>query len=184
MVREAGQLQVGKHEGKGATGGNGKGGGGGGGRGNDPAGKSSNGGPQLQQQALVGRDVDDLIMEEREQDILRLNRDVALVNEMFKYVHAVVHYSNTTLFSSAIQYIYILYIITRSLTYSLLFCFTYSYLYRLTSHACRDMAEIIDKQGEMVQEIHASTEASRDRAEVGLDEVKKAADYQPVCIIS
>ena len=48
----------------------------------------------------------------------------------------------------------------------------------------RDMAEIIDKQGEMVEEIHASTEASRERAEVGLEEVKKAADYQPVCIIS
>lgn len=46
------------------------------------------------------------------------------------------------------------------------------------------MAEIIDKQGELVEEIHESTEASRERAEVGLNEVKKAAEYQPVCVIS
>lgn len=76
MVREAGQLQVGKHE----AGGSAKAG--------SSRNKDSNNdvnptGPQLQQM-MVGRDVDDLIMEEREQDIMRLNRDVALVNEMFK----------------------------------------------------------------------------------------------------
>ena len=82
MVREAGQLQVGKHDTKGINGS----------KGNDSrennnsSGKSSAKGGPILQQALVGRDVDDLIMEEREQDIMRLNRDVVLVNEMFKYV--------------------------------------------------------------------------------------------------
>lgn len=46
------------------------------------------------------------------------------------------------------------------------------------------MAEIIDKQGVLVEEIHQSTEASRERAEAGLEEVKKAAEYQPVCVVS
>ena len=57
-----------------------------------------------------------------------------------------------------------------------------TYTSLLTSR--RDMAEIVDKQGELVEEIHTSTEASRERAEVGLEEVKKAADLQPVCIVS
>lgn len=81
MIREAGQLQVGKHETGSGTGASR----------NQRSGASDTHtstqvpkGPQLQQM-MVGRDVDDLIMEEREQDILRLNRDVALVNEMFKY---------------------------------------------------------------------------------------------------
>ena len=41
--------------------------------------------PKLMQAVVVGQDVDELIMAEREQDILRLNRDISLVNEMFKY---------------------------------------------------------------------------------------------------
>lgn len=128
MVRESGQLQVGKHDasvsGNAAAGNRNKSAGG------TASGQQANREPQLTQM-MVGRDVDDLIMEEREQDIMRLNRDVALVNEMFK-----------------------------------------------------DMAEIIEKQGELVEEIHESTEASRARAEGGLEEVKKAAEYQPVCVIS
>ena len=79
MIRESSQLQIGKPN---SSGGNNKARGS---RANEDNGSGSNkrNGPQLQQ-ALVGREVDDLIMEEREQDILRLNRDVALVNEMFK----------------------------------------------------------------------------------------------------
>ncbi len=46
------------------------------------------------------------------------------------------------------------------------------------------MAEIIDKQGVMIEEIHEATEDSRKRAEDGLTQVTQAADYQPVCIIS
>ena len=77
MVREAGQLQVGKHDSGGNAGAS---------RAKNSGGNVNSQptkGPQLQQM-MVGRDVDDLIMEEREQDIMRLNRDVALVNEMFK----------------------------------------------------------------------------------------------------
>ena len=50
---------------------------------------------QTQQQmtlkpVLSGREVDDAIMEERERDILKMNQDLALVNEMFKYdIHIV-----------------------------------------------------------------------------------------------
>jgi len=45
--------------------------------------------PPSQQQmvlkpVLSGREVDDAIMEERERDILKMNQDLALVNEMFK----------------------------------------------------------------------------------------------------
>ncbi len=46
------------------------------------------------------------------------------------------------------------------------------------------MADIIEKQGVMIEEIHTSTEESRVRAEAGLEQVKEAATYQPVCVIS
>lgn len=39
---------------------------------------------QLQFQALKGQDVDEMILEERDRDIKRINGDIVLVNEMFK----------------------------------------------------------------------------------------------------
>lgn len=120
MIRESGQLKVGNNPSGGESRSKNS---------RDTSQADRNDAPRLQ--ALVARDVDDLIMEEREQDILRLNRDVALVNEMYK-----------------------------------------------------DMAEIIEKQGVVIEEIHTSTEQSRERAEEGLNQVKKAAELQPVCTIS
>ena len=74
VVREAAQLRVGKNTTADAKGTKNR----------EEVDKKSSGHQFVQVQALVERDVDDLILEEREQDILRLNRDVALVNEMFK----------------------------------------------------------------------------------------------------
>jgi t-SNARE complex subunit (syntaxin) len=48
----------------------------------------------------------------------------------------------------------------------------------------RDMAEIVDRQGTMVEEIVVSTEKSHDRAQAGLDQVQKAAANQKSCIVS
>lgn len=39
------------------------------------------------QPLLQGQEVDDAILEEREQAIKQMNHDLVLVNEMFKYVH-------------------------------------------------------------------------------------------------
>lgn len=77
---------------------------------------------------MQGKEVDDLIMEERERDIKKLHTDLALVNEMF-----------------------------------------------------RDMAQIVDKQAVMVEEIAVSADKSHERAQAGLDQVKQAAAYQPSC---
>lgn len=53
-------------------------------------GPSSGGQQQMQAprfiQTLQGQDVDDAIMEERERDIRKMNQDLAMVNEMFRYV--------------------------------------------------------------------------------------------------
>jgi hypothetical protein len=46
------------------------------------------------------------------------------------------------------------------------------------------MADIVDKQGEHIDTIHTATETSHERAQAGLEQVKQAADYQPVCTIS
>jgi hypothetical protein len=46
------------------------------------------------------------------------------------------------------------------------------------------MADIVEDQGVKVEQIHQATEVSHERAEAGLDQVKKAAEYQPVCIIT
>lgn len=46
------------------------------------------------------------------------------------------------------------------------------------------MAEIVDRQGVMVEEIVVSTEKSHDRAQAGLDQVQKAAANQKSCIVS
>jgi len=69
------------------------------------------------QQAIVGRDVDDLIMEERERDIRKMNQDLLMVNEMFK-----------------------------------------------------DMANIVEQQGEHIETIAVTTEKSHDRAKAGLEQ--------------
>jgi len=82
-------------------------------------------------QHMVGAEVDAAIMEERERDIRKINKDLALVNEMFK-----------------------------------------------------DMAQIVESQGTMIEEIHETTEKSHDRAKAGLAQVQQAAAYQPGCLIS
>lgn len=46
------------------------------------------------------------------------------------------------------------------------------------------MANIVQSQGAMVEEIHTSAEASHDRAKAGLEQVQQAAAYQPTCAIS
>jgi len=80
---------------------------------------------------MSGREVDDAIMEEREKDILKMNQDLALVNEMFK-----------------------------------------------------DMANLVEKQGEDIKEIGDATESSHERAKAGLDQVNQAASHQTTCVIS
>lgn len=45
------------------------------------------------------------------------------------------------------------------------------------------MADIVEKQDEHVNKIHAATEESHDRAQAGLDQIKQAAHYQPGCIL-
>lgn len=82
-------------------------------------------------QTLQGKDVDEAIMRERERELQKINRDMRLVNEMFK-----------------------------------------------------DMADIVDKQGVMVDEIVVSTEKSHEKAKAGLEHVKKAASNQSSCLIS
>lgn len=56
--------------------------------------------------------------------------------------------------------------------------------YSLISFPSRDMAEIVDQQGIMVEEIVVSTEKSHERAQAGLDQVQKAAANQATCTIS
>ena len=46
------------------------------------------------------------------------------------------------------------------------------------------MAEIVDQQGVMVEEIVVSTEKSHERAQAGLDQVQKAAASQQSCVMS
>jgi hypothetical protein len=82
-------------------------------------------------QTLQGQDVDDLILEERERDIRKMNQDLQLVHEMFQ-----------------------------------------------------DMANIVDQQGEMIEEISDMTEKSHNRAQAGLEQVKQAAAYQPSCTVA
>lgn len=49
--------------------------------------------------------------------------------------------------------------------------------------SCRDMAHLVNKQGEMVEKVAEDTEQSRERAEAGLAQVQQAAKYQPTCIV-
>lgn len=92
-----------------------------------PPSASSSSAPKLIQ-TLQGQDVDEMIMEERERDIRKMNQDLLLVHEMFQ-----------------------------------------------------DMANIVEQQGEMIEEISEMTEKSHDRAQAGLEQVKQAAAYQPTC---
>lgn len=82
-------------------------------------------------QSIKGNEVDQLIMEERERDIRKLNSDLQMVHEMFK-----------------------------------------------------DMASIVEKQGEIVEEIAITTETSHERAKAGLVQVQQAAAHQSTCIVS
>ena len=85
---------------------------------------------QVLQPVMVEQDIEEMIIEERNKDIQRLNHDLVLVNEMFK-----------------------------------------------------DMAEIVDRQGEAVETIHKTTEESHTRAAAGLEQVNKASELQPGCTI-
>ena len=80
---------------------------------------------------VQGQDVDNLIAEEREREILKMNQDLKMVNEMFK-----------------------------------------------------DMAEIVQEQGEVLQTVAETTENSNSRAKAGLKQVEQAAGYQSGCIIA
>lgn len=48
----------------------------------------------------------------------------------------------------------------------------------------RDMANIVEKQNEMVTNIAVTTEQSHEKAQQGLEQVKQAASHQSACIIS
>jgi len=99
MISEAGMVKV-EVEADAASGG-GKGGGANdtvfkmGTQSNSPAkdSKGGKGGMQFQNQ-LQGQEVDDLIAEERERDILKMNQDLRLVNEMFKDMAEIVEKQN------------------------------------------------------------------------------------------
>ena len=105
--------------------------GGGGGNPFDEDGGDLNGRQPRLIQTMQGKEVDDAIMRERERDLRKINRDLQLVNEMFK-----------------------------------------------------DMAEIVDKQAVMVNEVVVQTEKSHDKAKTGLAHVQKAASNQSTCAVS
>ena len=46
------------------------------------------------------------------------------------------------------------------------------------------MADLVDKQGGHIEDIHTSTEVSHERAQQSLEQVKQAASYQPGCVLS
>lgn len=83
------------------------------------------------QQVIKGEQIDDLLAEEREKEILKMNQDLKMVNEMFK-----------------------------------------------------DMAEIVQDQNGMVQQVAETTENANSRAKEGLRQVEQAAGHQNSCIIS
>lgn len=96
---------------------------------------NSRGGVQAQgiqfQQVIKGEQIDDLLAEEREKEILKMNQDLKMVNEMFK-----------------------------------------------------DMAEIVQDQNGMIQQVAETTENANSRAKEGLKQVEQAAGYQSSCNIS
>jgi hypothetical protein len=46
------------------------------------------------------------------------------------------------------------------------------------------MAQLVENQGNKVNEIAVSADKSHDRAKAGLEQVNSAAEYQPGCAIS
>lgn len=54
----------------------------------------------------------------------------------------------------------------------------------LVNEMFKDMAQIVEKQNDMVEEIHQHTEESNIKAQEGLANVKQAAKHQGACIIS
>ena len=116
---------------------------------------------QQQQQQFMPQlnDVDDAIIEERERDIKKINQDLHLVNEMFKYEPISI-------------IIMIIIIITIFIDLWLILFFS------------RDMANIVEKHGGIITKIEEDSEVSKDRAKEGLDQVTQAAKYQPTCLIS
>jgi hypothetical protein len=94
-------------------------------------GRDANGNQVQFQQVMVGQQIDELLAEEREQEILKMNQDLKMVNEMFK-----------------------------------------------------DMAEIVQEQGAMVQQVAETTENANSRAKEGLKQVEQAAGYQSSCTIT
>jgi hypothetical protein len=63
--------------------------------------------------------------------------------------------------------------------------FTYQLITTTLSYnSTRDMADIVNKQGVMVDEIAITTEQAHDRAKAGLEQVQKAAQSQSSCLIS
>ena len=48
----------------------------------------------------------------------------------------------------------------------------------------KDMAEIVQEQGEVLQTVAETTENSNSRAKAGLKQVEQAAGYQSGCIIA
>lgn len=89
---------------------------------------------QLQQMpkvpVLIEQDIDEMIIEERNRDIQKLNSDLIKVNEIF-----------------------------------------------------RELAPIIDSQGELINTVHQATHESHEEAKKGLDQVEQASKLQPGCSI-
>ena len=95
---------------------------------------SASGGPQQQQrqqQALLHEDLDEGLLREREEELLRINQSVVKVNEIF-----------------------------------------------------RDLGELVARQQEDIDTIETNVERSHAAAKQGLEQVEKAAKYQPGCAIA
>lgn len=94
---------------------------------------SASGGSQQrqQQQALLHEDLDEGLLREREEELLRINQSVVKVNEIF-----------------------------------------------------RDLGELVARQQEDIDTIETNVERSHAAAKQGLEQVEKAAKYQPGCAIA
>ena len=55
---------------------------------------------------------------------------------------------------------------------------------KLVNEMFKDMAQIVEGQGEMVEKVAESAEESHERAKAGLEQVQQAARYQSSCTIS
>eukprot|EP01035_Chromulina_nebulosa_P020588 gene20588-26696_t len=54
----------------------------------------------------------------------------------------------------------------------------------LVNEMFKDMANIVETQGSMIEEIKTTTDKSHEQAQAGLEQVKQAASHQSSCIIS